>query len=237
VHQAGAQAEVTEWQHDDIVDRLGSVIAHLIVFVSIASAVVSWRASVFATTASDLDQAASQQLVQKQQLIAGKRGYVNEDLRLVAAFQEHLRDWRLLSNQAAASAARNPGLALRLQSQANAELAMARSLSQFFVVSIPRLSLNRLGLVPYNRGAALQQEIQQDPELPALDPVSTQQEAHHAHLQTVRLVGVAAILVLSLFFLTIAQVARPRVRRIFWPAGAAVMAAGVILFVLAELTY
>ena len=237
MHQAGAQAEVTEWQHDDIVDRLGSLIAHLIVFVSIASAVVSWRASVFATTASDLDQAASQQLVQKQQLLAGKDGYVNEDLRLVAAFQEHLRSWKLLSQEADRMVRTDPGLATRLQSQASAELAMARSLSQFFVVLIPRLALDRGGLVPYDRGAALQQEIQQDPELPALDPLSTQHQAHRAHLQTVRLVGVAAILVLSLFFLTIAQVARRRVRRIFWPAGAAVMIAGLVMFLVAEVTY
>ncbi|MFN2544719.1 MAG: hypothetical protein ABR600_09170 [Actinomycetota bacterium] len=229
-----AGQEASRRRDDDAKDRFGSVIAHLIVVASIASAVVSWQASVFSNSASDLDQAASQQLVQREQLLAWHRGDVNEDLRLVSTFQEHVRNWRVL--QAQSRRISDPAQSARLRRQADTELATARSLQRFFVVNGVGLNQSRSGDVAYSPRQAMQRVISQDLVLQALTPQATDVEAGRAHADTVRLEGIAAIEVLSLFFLTIAQIGRRRIRDVFSVVGSVVLLAGVGLFAAVEMS-
>ena len=94
----------------------------------------------------------------------------------------------------------------------------------------------RNGQATYDRQLVTDRLNKQDPELPALQPRQAAEQARVVHTDTVHLEGIAALLVLSLFCLTVAQVGRPKTRRIFWPAGLVVMTAGLFLFLLVEAT-
>jgi hypothetical protein len=204
-------------------------VAILITVVSIMGAIVAWRSSIVATNASNGDQQATQDLVRQQQIKVQVQAQVDQDLRLFPRYLGHLRAWRTLGAQSDAQKASNPDLATTLSEQASDELSLARTLYQALIVRPP------FGSETYDEAAAVKFLDGYHPELHGLDPAATAQQAVEEHDKGVRLVGITALFIASLFFLTLAQVARLSVRRFFATAGVLVLLAGMILFLVVEI--
>lgn len=212
-------------------ERFRTAVAILIAAVSVLGAIVAWRASVYSTDASNLDQQATQELVRRQQILASFRGFVSQDRRFHGPYQEHVKAATLLDRESRAVRRRNPVHATELRAQAQEERALARSLAHFFYSQTPD-DPTAAGNVAYDAGAGLQYLEEVDAELPMLHPVAVAREARRLHHRTVRLVGVAAVFVVALFFLTLAELTRPAVRPFFAASGSLAFIGGIALFVL-----
>ncbi len=228
------QAEQAQTETEAARDRFRSRVGLVIAAISIFGAVVAWRASIVSSNASDLDQRATQELAHQEQLLATHRGQVSEDLRLLAIYQEHGKLRQTMLEQAKRLEKRNPELANALEIRAQGEGAITRMLRGFFLGYYA--GLNKKGNAEYNRNTALEFLVERDPELASLRPRQLADEAGAAQREGENLTGIAAILVTALFFLTIAQVARPQIRRIFAGTGIVVAALGFILFVVLAVT-
>jgi hypothetical protein len=204
-------------------------VAFLIAVVSMAGAFVTARASLLSVRASDLDQLSLQQLVQQQQLLADIEGEVAQDRRLFGRYQEHVLAWRLLEKDAAEARGQ---LAEDLEAQARERLALARSMRPFFSFR-PDLGDDD-GRVEYDPAFTRRHLVDTTVELGDLRPEDTFATAQGLHVQIVRLIGVAALLIAALVFLTLAQLIRPAVRRTFAASGVVVFVVGVILFAVVE---
>ena len=178
------------------------------------------------------DQEAIQQLVQQQRLEAAAQLKVNEDERLLRVFQEHVLHWRLLQKDA--DAATDTNLADELTAQAHAELSHAQAMLRYFQAAFPDYLSDPNGVVSYDRELAL--ETVSDPELGELDPEARFTAARRAHDVAVEMLAIVILLIVSLFFLTVAQFAKPSIRTIFAGAGVGVLVLGMVLFVLLEAT-
>jgi hypothetical protein len=89
------------------------------------------------------------------------------------------------------------------------------------------------GNATYDKDAALAYLVENDRELPLLRPAELEREASDAHDKTVALVGVGAVVVFALFFLTIGEVVRGRSSRAgLAVVGALLLAAALTLFAL-----
>ena len=214
-------------------DRFRTVVAVLIAVTSILGAVVAWRASVSSSDAGDLDEQATQELVLQEQELASIEGLVANDQRLFARYQEHILAWRILLRQADETRQSDVGLADALKAQAAGELALARSLRRFFQGGTPDFG-DEEGKVVYDREFVMNNLRANNPELAELDPDATFALAEEEHDRTVRLVGVFTLVIVALFFLTIAQFAREAIRGLFAVAGVVVALAGLVLFALVE---
>jgi hypothetical protein len=210
-------------------------VAVLIAVVSIAGALVAWRASLASIHAAALDQDAEQQLVQQEQRRAALEGQVANDLQLYGRYQEHIKAWRLLSAQADRIRSHNPDLAITLGAQAQNELGLARTLRPFFQAGLPDFGDDN-GTVVYDPQFVLRNLFTGDRELAVLDPDEVFEEADDAHGKTVDLVAIVALLIAAIFLLTLAQFVRSNNRRLLAGAGAVVALAGIVLFVLVELS-
>ena len=197
--------------------------------MSVLGAVVAWRASIYSSDASDLDQRATQELVRREQIVASSRGAVAQDRRFHGPYQEHVKAAVLLERDARALRATDAVKSAELRAEALDERALARSLAQFFYSPTPGYPTSS-GNVGYDARAALQYIEETDAELPILHPGAVAKDAQTLHDRTVHLVAVAAIFVLALFLLTLAELARPATRAAFAAGGVAAMAAGVVLF-------
>jgi hypothetical protein len=206
-----------------------TAVAVAIAIVSVFGAVAAWRASVVSILASDLNEEGLLTLVQKEQVRAQLESLVDEDLRLFAEYQEHIAASRLLRRDA--DRVRNPELAEDLRAQAQGELALARALIPFFRGATPDLG-GEEGDVAYDRAFVLANLQEFDPTFSELRPGRLFAQARTEHTRTVNLVLVVALFVAALFFLTIAQFARPSNRGIFAVAGGATAAVALTLFVL-----
>lgn len=215
-------------------DRFRSQVGLVIAAVSIFGAVVAWRASIVSSNASDLDQRATQELAHQEQLLATHRGQVSQDLRLLAMYQEHGKRRHLMLEQANSIENSNAELAYGLRIRAQGEGAITRMLQGLFLGYYA--TLDEDGNAEYNRDTAFEFLVGRDGELASLRPNQLADEAGAAQREGENLTGIAAILVTALFFLTIAQVARPQIRRIFAGTGIVVAAVGFILFVLLAVT-
>ena len=232
---AGPDApERTREPEEERSDPFRTRIAVVIALVSIAGAFVAARASILSVRASDLDQISLQQLVQQQQLLADIEGQVAQDLRLFARYQERVLAWRLLERDARSVRREHPSLADRLEADARTELAIARSMRPFFNFQ-PDLGDDQ-GRVKYDPVFARRYLVDTNVELRELRPDDTFRLAQDLHVQIVRLVGVAALLIAALFFLTLAQLVRRNVRHTFAGAGGVVLVVGLALFALVEVT-
>ncbi len=205
-------------------------VAILIAVVSILGAVVTARASVLSVTASDDDQLSLQELVQQQQILADIEAQIAQDLRLLGAYQEHILTWRILEEQA--KKVRNPSLRARLESEARTEHSLARTMRASFNFT-PDLG-DEDGRVEYDVPFVRRYLHETSVELKDLRPDDTFQEGQELHVQIVRLIGVAALLIASLFFLTLAQFRRRNVRGIFAGSGIGVLLIAIALFVVVE---
>jgi hypothetical protein len=214
-------------------DRLRAAIPFFIAVASIASAFVGWRAAVYSSDAGELDRRATQALIRERQIRAEFEGEVKQDLRLFAAYQEHVLMWRLLERDALRVRRRDPGLAAELDAQAQSERAAARAIAPQFRGQSPGVG-DENGIVDYDRRAALAfigEELSPSiGELEALSSEPTTEDAHRKRTTSVNLFGVAALFVAALFFLTLAQLGRAVNRQTYFSAGVAVLVLATLLF-------
>jgi hypothetical protein len=215
----------------DDASRFKTIVAVLIAVTSILGAIVAWRASESSTAARGVDEQAIQELVLQEQELASIEGLVANDQRLFARYQEHILAWRVLLTQSRAT--KNQDLSDALRSQAFAELSLARSLRRFFQGSVPDFG-DEEGKVAYDREFVLANLKANDPELRALDPGATFQEAEAEHGRSMLLAAMFTLVVVALFFLTIAQFGRESIRMFFAVAGIVVAIGGLIGFVIVE---
>lgn len=211
-------------------------LAVLIGFASIFSALVAWRASLAAIDSSRLQSLAVQEQARQQQLERLLEGVVAEDERLLAVYQEHALAARELQAQADALRGNDPEAADRLDLEAHARLALARAIQPFFQ-GASGIYLDDAGAVVYDRAFVLRNLQAGNIELRELRPAETQVLAQQADLRTMALLGVAAVIVLALFFLTVAQVTKRRryVRYGFVAVGAALVVGSMLGLLLVEL--
>jgi hypothetical protein len=216
--------------------RSAGLLAVLIGFASVFSAVVAWRASLASIDASRYESLAVQQTAREGQIERELEGLIAQDLRFVNVYQEHALAARELQTQADSLRASDPDSADVLDLQAQAARDLARAVTPFFL-GASGVSLSDDGTVAYDTAYVLRNLEEGDQELRELRTQHTQELAQRADARSLALIGVAALVVAALFFLTIAQVsrARARLRQTFFMAGAILVLVGTIGFVLVEL--
>jgi hypothetical protein len=214
-------------------DRFRTVVALLIVIVSLAGAGVAFSASIASNRAGDLDQAALQEYALKNQILGIRRQQVAEDARLASVYQDHEMAARLLQQQADRVRARHPTIAGALDEQAQAEAAQARTTGSHFVANFPQVLPD--GRVVYDQQQALQNLLAQDIDYQGLDPAATAREAADAHAKAVRVVAVGIVFVAALFFLTLAQIGRAGSRMALAVVGTLALVAGAAMWIAAGL--
>ena len=192
-------------------------IALLITLVSILAAVAAWRASVVSGSAGGLDQQASQERIRRQQIEAQINAQVDQDLRLFPRYLSHLSTWDVLKEKAAGKQEREPQLAYRLRVDAQEELAVARTIYQSLSVK------PSFGSTEYDEESSREFLRSFNLELVNLTPEETAELAEDERSRGVTLVGITALFVGSLFFLTLSQVGRRRIRRAFALIGVLLM--------------
>ncbi len=217
---------------EGVSDRFASIVAIVIAFMSIASAVVAWRASEASNLAQDLDNRAVQELAQQQQARQGLEGLVAQDRRLLIRYQGHVGAARGLRERAAELRGENAELADVLELEAHAEQAQARVLAPYFRGGGLRFADD--GSVSYDEQAALADLFAGDETLRELRPDETQAEGDRQHRKALELVGSAAVIIGALFFLTIASIGARRLRPLFAALGGIAAAAGLTLFAVVE---
>ncbi len=212
-------------------DRLQTWIARAIVVVSILGAIVGWRASVWSGNAGGYDSQTAQDRILAEQAHAQSRSFAAEDLRLLGPTQAAYSSAVLLDRQADAAARRGrTGLADDLRVQARRARVEGATL-QRFVTAAP-FEVAPDGSLDYDVDAAIANGDAGQRDLVGLRPGETERLAEAARDKTSHLVLAAAVLVLSLFFLTLSQLGGPR-RGVFAGGGLGVALMGAILFALA----
>jgi hypothetical protein len=209
--------------------RFRTLVALSMALVSALSAIIAWRAAVVSIRASDLNEDGMLELVQREQIEGRLNSLVQQDLRLFVEYQEHVKAWRLLEADAEQVRPQHPDLSADLDAQARSELALARALRPFFRSIAPDLG-NRKGDVEFNGDAALEYLTQTDAGLRQLHPEATFDEAEDEHARVVNLVLTAALMIVALLLLTLAQFGARSIRGIFAWAGGVVAVVGATLF-------
>jgi hypothetical protein len=216
-------------------ERSGALLAILIGFASVFSAVLAWQASVASIDASRYQSLAVQQQARREQIERELEGTVEQDQRFVAQYQEHALAARELQSQADSIRATDAQTADALDVQAQSESAQARALQPFFL-GATGIYLDENGNVPYDKAFVLRNLQDSNLELRDLTTSTVSQLAEQADNKSIQLVAVAAVIIAALFFLTVAQVSRtrPRIRQIFFVAGGLMVLAGTLLFLFVE---
>jgi hypothetical protein len=211
-------------------------LAVLIGFTSVLSAVVAWRASLASIDSSRHQSLAVQEQARSEQISRQLEAIVAQDQRLLVSFQEHALAARELRAQADEVVGSEPEMADSLDLQAQGRLAQARALQPFFQGAYG-VYLDDEGTVAYDPVFVLRNLLERNVELRELRPDVTLAQAQQADTRTVSLIGVAAILVAALFFLTVAQTVRRRLllRHGFALVGAVLVVAGAVGLVVVEM--
>ena len=144
-------------------------------------------------------------------------------------FQEHALAARELKAQADQLRTTDPDAADILDLQSHAQLDLARGVLPFFMGATGPV-LNDDGTVTYDVAYVVRNLEVGNTELRELQTQRTSELADRAEAKSVSLIGVAALVVAALFFLTIAQVVRTRVvvRQMFFAAGAVLVTLGTV---------
>jgi hypothetical protein len=210
-------------------------LAFLIGFASILSSVIAWRASLASIDASRFESLAVQQQARRQQIERDLGGLIAQDLRFVNVYQEHALAARELRAQADEIRATDPVAADNLDLEAQARLDLARATEPFFL-GATGATLGEDGTVTYDVAFVLRNLEEANVELRELRTARTPELASRADSRSVSLIGVAAVVVAALFFLTIAQVARTRerTRTAFMVGGAILVLIGTVSFIVVE---
>lgn len=212
------------------------LLALLIGYASILSAVLAWRASLASIDSSRYESLAVQEQARIQQIEHQLQGTVAQDQRFINAFQEHALAARELQAQADSLRESDPDAADILDLEASARMDLARAIQPFFL-GASGVALADDGSVPYDTEFVLRNLREGNIEHRELTRQQTTALAERADIRALSLIGVAAVIVAALFFLTIAQVMRSRagLRQAFLAAGAVLVLFGSVGFVLVEL--
>jgi hypothetical protein len=216
-------------------ERTAALLAILIGFASVFSALIAWRASVASIDASRYQSLAVQQQARREQIERELEATVDQDLRFVSEYQEHALAARELQSQADSIRTTDSAAADELDVQAQSEEALARAVQPFFQ-GAGGIYLADDGTVPYDKTFVLRSLEDSNAELRELKTSNVAGLANRANTKSIDLVGVAALIVAALFFLTIAQVSRTRlrVRQAFFVGGGILVLVGTFAFVLVE---
>jgi hypothetical protein len=197
------------------------LIGLLIVAVSVASAIVTWRAAEAAARATDLDARTRQAELLRSQRVNLHRADVAHDERLAAVYLGHL--------DAAAEFEEN-GRFVRAQE----ERAVVRALQPMFLHG--QHLVRRGGSWTYRRRQAFVDAVRNDRELLNVKPAQLKALTEQARDKRVDLILVDTAFIASLFILTLAQLARQR-RRPSTQAAAGLAGAGALLAVVATVSF
>jgi len=218
-------------------ERFAVLLALLIGFASVLSAVIAWRASLASIDSSRYESLVVQQQARQAEIERELEATVRQDLRFVTEYQEHALAARELQAQADETRDSDPDVADALDLEAEARRAMARAMQPYFL-GATGISLDESGQVPYDEAFVLRNLRNSNVEWRELEstiPRSTTL-AQRGDEKALALIGVAALIVASLFFLTVAQVSKTRaaMRQIFFVAGSVLVGVGSLAFVLVE---
>ncbi len=216
-------------------ERSAALLAILIGFASVFSAVIAWRASLASIDANRYQSLAVQQQARQEQIERELEGVVEQDQRFVTDYQEHALAARQLQAQADSLRATDPVSADTLDVEGQSEAALARSLEPFFM-GATGVTLDDTGSVQYDKAFVLLNLQETNPELRELGTSNVSDLADQAGAKSIDLVAVAALVIAALFFLTVAQVSRTRLRikEAFFVVGGLMVVVGAVLFVLVE---
>lgn len=202
------------------------LISLLITAVSILAAIAAWRASVVSGSAGGLDQQATQQRVRVQQIEGEIDALITQDLRLFPRYLSHLENWRTLKTQARRAEKSEPDIAGHLRHDALEELALARTTYQALRVK------PAFGAEDYGEQSSRDWLRQSNLDLADLEPAETLSLARAERERGVKLVGITALFIASLFFLTLAQVLRRALRKGFAALGLVLMLGASVAMVM-----
>ena len=234
--EAGEVAAAERGEHGAGEPRRSSVgLAVATALVTVLGAVVAVYGSLTQQRASDLDQQGLREAARREQIQTDLQAKVNQDVRNLGPYQEHLKAVKLLHDEAAKVRPLDAALADSLDAQAQGEAVLARSRQSFFQVQIPQTGADGKPVV-YDADAALQALQEGNGELNGLRPEATIEQADNLHTKAAYLAGLVTMFVAALLFFTLAQFTRPTLRRIFAIAGGAVAVAATVLFVAVERT-
>jgi hypothetical protein len=193
-----------------------------IVTVATLGSIMSYRAAVAEQESARSEHLAAQQEIQRESALSTDNQLVDQDLRVFGRLQEHLLLARELRRQAENAGGEE---AHALDVQAQQEVALARAEQTF----LQGAGLNATGDLPtYAARLARQQAIASDQDLERLVPKELAEDAKKVHLRSVKMIGLAAMFIVALFFLTLAEANRGGLRRGFVVVGAVVAVAAII---------
>jgi hypothetical protein len=219
---------------------LSSRIPILIAMTATLGALMAWGAALAETETTEYHLRAVQDYMaqtMEQQVLQWR---AEQDQRLFARFQEHVKAWRLLRGQAdavpAGAAALRASLEMQtpvdlaaqrrsLEMQAQVELAAARSMLPFFK-NTPSFG-DEQG-IDYKPDEWVRNQRLQDPALRRLHPETTETRAGTVHTRALSLLGLVVLFSTSLLFLTVAELTDSPASRLWANMGAAVIAAGIV---------
>ncbi len=218
-------------------ERFAVLLALLIGFASVLSAVIAWRASLASIDASRYESLVVQYQARQEQIERELEAIVQQDQRFLTEYQEHALAARELQAQADAVRESDAPIADILDLEAQARLALARAMRPYFL-GASGVALDAEGQVPYDEAFVLRNLRTGNVEWRELESTipRTNLLAQRGDEKALALIGVAALIVASLLFLTVAQVSRTRLwlRQAFFVAGAVLVAFGSLAFVLVE---
>jgi hypothetical protein len=194
-----------------------------IVVVATLGSIMSYRAATAEQESARSEHLAAQQEIQRESALSTDNALVDQDLRVFGRLQEHLLVARELRRQAANAQGAE---AHQLEVQAQQEVALARA-GQTFLQGAGFDATN-LGTPRYAARLARQQAISTDQDLERLVPHELAQDAKKVHLRSVRMIGLAAMFIVALFFLTLAEANIGGLRRGFVVVGAIVAVVAII---------
>jgi hypothetical protein len=193
-----------------------------IVLVATLGSIMSYRAAVAEQESARSEHLAAQQEIQRESALSTDNQLVDQDIRVFGRLEEHLLLARELRRQAV-SAGGAQARSLDVQSQQ--EIALARAEQPF----LQGAGLNATGSLPtYAARLARQQAIASDQDLERLVPHELAQDAKKVHLRSVKMIGLAAMFIVALFFLTLAEANVGGLRRGFVVVGALVAVAAIV---------
>jgi hypothetical protein len=209
--------------------QIRSVIAISIALVSAFGALAAWRATLTSDVAAGNDSTYIQQVTQSGQEKAKLEALVDQDVRLFALYRGHVEAARRLSDEADRLRSSDPKLASSLDAEAQGELAVANTLRGYFQAATIGPSDTS-----YDRQYFLDYALNHDSELLSLHPAAYLKMGQTLHVRAVLLVGLVAVFVSALFFLTLAQLTRAQLRPLFASVGVAVTVGALIVWPLVE---
>jgi uncharacterized Tic20 family protein len=213
-----------------------TVIAIWIAIVTVAGALVAWRASTVGSNAADADRQGIISAVSRERVQTDHRTRLYNDLRI---FTDYIQNWEM-------------ALLLKQDAQRLGEMGQTEQVESLWreVGTYEDLADSAYGFLDYpqyvkedNEGrkiydveSYLQASLDIEARIQDLNPDDDFQEADRLHLQEQRLVGVVILLAVALLFLTLAQITQSFLRYIFVAIGLLAFLAALVIGAVIEVT-